>query len=61
MISTDDNIYLLRHTYATKTNAERAAQAKWQQLQRGVAKFSLQLAQGRPDLIPDIIAFDFII
>jgi len=53
LIGTDDNVYLLRHTYATKTNAERAAQAKWQQLQRGVAKFSLQLAQGRADLIPE--------
>lgn len=53
LIGTEDNVLLLRHTYATKTNAQRAAQAKWQQLQRGVAKFSLQLAQGRADLTPE--------
>lgn len=53
LIGTDENILLLRTTYATKTNAQRAAQAKWQQLQRGVAKFSLQLAKGRADLYPE--------
>lgn len=49
-----DNTKTLRHTYATRNNAERAAKAEWQRLQRGLATFSLTLALGRPDLFPDL-------
>ena len=34
--------------------AQRAAAAKWQQLQRGAAEFSLTLAYGRADLYPEM-------
>lgn len=50
------NIKTLRHTYATKSNAERAATSEWQRLQRGVAEFSITLAHGRPELIPELPA-----
>ncbi|PHV10908.1 phage late control D family protein [Chitinimonas sp. BJB300] len=43
----------LRHTYASKANAQRAAKAEWDRLQRGVATFSLTLAKGRPELFPE--------
>lgn len=48
-----DNVRVLRHTYATKATATRAAKAEWERLQRGVAQFSLTLAHGRPDLYPE--------
>ena len=32
----------------------RAAQAKWDKLQRGVAEFSVSLAYGRADLCPEM-------
>ena len=44
----------LRHTYATRTNALRAARAELQRIQRGIATFSLTLAHGRPDLFPEV-------
>lgn len=39
--------------YATKAQAIRAAQAKRDKLQRGVAEFSITLAVGRPKLYPE--------
>ncbi|QRQ88500.1 phage late control D family protein [Cupriavidus oxalaticus] len=51
-----DNVKVLRHTYATKANAERAARAEWARMQRGVANFSITLARGRPDLFPELPA-----
>lgn len=53
LIGTDENVFVMRHTYASKSNAMRAAKAKWEQLQRGVATFSIQLARGRPELFPE--------
>ncbi len=41
---------VLRHTYASKHNAERAARANWERLQRGVATFSITLVRGRAEL-----------
>ena len=49
-----DNIKTLRHVYASKRNAQRAARAEWDKLQRGVAKFSITLAKGRPELFPEL-------
>lgn len=46
----------LRHTYASKTNALRAARAEWQRIQRGVATFSWTLARGVPELFPEVPA-----
>ncbi|MGX6568472.1 bacteriophage P2 tail protein GPD [Cupriavidus taiwanensis] len=51
-----DNVKVLRHTYASKANAERAARAEWQRIQRGMATFTLTLARGRPDLFPELPA-----
>ncbi|AZN35520.1 phage late control D family protein [Iodobacter ciconiae] len=52
----DDNVKTLRHVYASKTTAERAAKAEWEKLQRGVAQFSITLAYGRPELFPELPA-----
>ncbi|MDI3140172.1 phage late control D family protein [Enterobacter kobei] len=48
-----DNVLELTTIYATKPQAMRAAQAKWDKLQRGVAEFSISLAIGRADLFPE--------
>ncbi|EFC3980023.1 phage late control D family protein [Escherichia coli] len=45
-----DNVFALTTVYATKAQAMRAAQAKWDKLQRGVAEFSISLATGRADI-----------
>lgn len=48
-----DNIKTLRHSYASMEAARRAARTEWRRLQRGMAEFSITLAHGRPDLIPE--------
>ncbi|WP_239688353.1 GPO family capsid scaffolding protein, partial [Citrobacter freundii] len=48
-----DNVLALTTVYASKAQAMRAAQAKWDKLQRGVAEFSITLALGRADLFPE--------
>lgn len=48
-----DNTFILTATYATKAQAMRAAQAKWDKLQRGAAEFSITLAVGRTKLYPE--------
>lgn len=48
-----DNVLELTTIYATKAQAMRAAQAKWDKIQRGVAEFSIMLATGRADLFPE--------
>ncbi len=54
LIGSDENVKTLRHIYANQKNAERAAKAHWQRLQRGVAEFSMTLAVGRPELITEL-------
>jgi uncharacterized protein len=54
LIGTDENVLTLRTTYASKHNAQRAAKSNWERLQRGAAKFSIQLARGRADLYPEV-------
>ena len=44
----------VNRTYANRSNAERAAKMQWERLQRGVASFSLQLAEGRADLYTEM-------
>ncbi len=53
LAGTEDNVFTLTTVYATKAAAMRAARAKWDKLQRGVAEFSLTLAIGRADLYPE--------
>ncbi|MBD2793467.1 phage late control D family protein [Xenorhabdus sp. 42] len=54
LVGSEGNVLVLKHTYAYKSNAERAAKAEWEKIQRGVASFSLQLAKGRPELLPEM-------
>lgn len=49
-----DNVLALTTVYASKAQARRAAHAKWDKLQRGVAGFSITLALGRADLFPEV-------
>ena len=51
-----DNVKVLRHTYASKSNAERAARSEWRKIQRGVASFTITLARGRAELFPSLHA-----
>ena len=53
MAGESDNVLELTTIYATKSQAIRAAQAKWDKIQRGVAEFSITLATGRADLFPE--------
>ncbi len=47
-------MFVLRKTYQNEQAARRAAAAKWQQLQRGAASFSITLACGRAELYPEM-------
>lgn len=53
MAGSEDNLFAITTVYATQAAAMRAAKAKWDKLQRGVAEFSLTLAIGRADLFPE--------
>ncbi|RKT81292.1 hypothetical protein BJ925_1557 [Rahnella aquatilis] len=53
LVGSDENVFALTTVYATQKAAIRAAQAKWDKLQRGVAEFSISLARGRADLFPE--------
>lgn len=48
-----DNIKTLRHIYANRANAIRAAKAEYTRIKRGASTFSLTLALGRPDISPE--------
>ncbi len=48
-----DNIKTLRHIYANKANAVRAARAEYTRLKRGTSLFGLTLALGRPEISPE--------
>lgn len=52
----DGNVKILRHTYASKQNAYRAACNEWYKLQRSASLFSINLAEGRPDIYPEMPA-----
>lgn len=54
LVGTDENVLVLNRTYANRSNAERAAKMQRERLQRGVASFSLQLAEGRADLYTEM-------
>ncbi|OOF82498.1 phage tail protein [Rodentibacter ratti] len=51
--SNSDQIKTLRHTYATEASAINAAKSAFDKLKRGVASFSITLAYGIPDLMPE--------
>lgn len=51
--SDSSQIKSLRHTYASERAAITAAKSAFDKLKRGVATFSLNLALGEPDLMPE--------
>ena len=53
LAGSEDNVFALTTVYATRAAAMRAAKAKWEKLQRGVAEFALKLAMGRADRFPE--------
>ncbi|WP_250870422.1 phage late control D family protein [Hafnia paralvei] len=53
LVGESDNVLALTTVYPTKAQAMRAAQSKWDKIQRGVAEFSINLAMGRADLYPE--------
>lgn len=52
----EGNVFVMRKTFKTERAARRAAAAKWAELQRGAAEFSITLARGREDLYPELHA-----
>lgn len=52
-VGSDENAQTLRHTYATEAEATTAAEAEWRRMQRGEAEFSITLASGEPELMPE--------
>jgi uncharacterized protein len=54
LVGAEGNVKVLRHTYSSKQNAHRAATNQWKKLQRGACQFNMTLAQGRPDLFPEM-------
>ncbi|WP_443256031.1 phage late control D family protein [Xenorhabdus sp. IM139775] len=53
LVGTPENILTLSRTYSNKEEAERAAKAVWEKMQRGAAQFSITLAMGRADIYPE--------
>ncbi|HCT5170176.1 TPA: phage late control D family protein [Enterobacter cloacae] len=53
LVGAADNVFELTTIFASEAQALRAAEAKWRALQRGVVKFSIQLALGKADLFPE--------
>lgn len=49
----DENAKTLRPTYASEQDALDAATAEWQRIRRGGAEFTLDLAEGMPELYPE--------
>ena len=50
----EGSVFIMRKTFQNEEAARRAAAAKWQQLQRGAAEFSITLARGRAELYPEM-------
>ncbi|OTA14872.1 phage protein [Xenorhabdus vietnamensis] len=53
LTGTQENVLTLSRIYSNKENAERAAKAVWEKVQRGAAQFSITLAKGRADVYPE--------
>lgn len=53
LVGQSGNAKRLRESYASETEAREQAQAEWNRVQRGAAKFSYMLALGRADLYPE--------
>lgn len=53
LVGKDDKLKVIRKTYRSETEAKHAAQAELKRSQRNAATFSLTLALGRPEIIPE--------
>nr|WP_230581136.1 contractile injection system protein, VgrG/Pvc8 family [Xenorhabdus bovienii] len=53
LVGAEENVLTLSRVYSNKENAERAAKAVWEKMQRGAAGFSIALAKGRADIYPE--------
>lgn len=53
LVGHSGNAKRLRESYANEAEARDQAQAEWNRIQRGAAKFSYTLALGRADLYPE--------
>lgn len=53
-VGADGNIKTLRNLYTNQQDAYQAATNEWEKLQRGAAKFTINLAEGRPDIYPEM-------
>ncbi|UAX41242.1 phage late control D family protein [Pasteurella canis] len=51
-----DQIKTLRHTYKTEASAIQGAKAAFDKMKRGTASFSLTMAYGEPELMPEMPA-----
>jgi hypothetical protein len=52
-VGESSNAKRLRHIHPSKAEAEAAAKAEWQRIQRGNATLTYTLARGRPELLPE--------
>ncbi|HHW7448946.1 phage late control D family protein [Pasteurella multocida subsp. multocida] len=56
LTSDSEQIKTLRHTYKTEASAIQGAKAAFDKMKRGVASFSLTMAYGEPELMPEMPA-----
>lgn len=54
MQASADNMKVLRHIYANRANALRAAESEYKRMMRGIASFSINLAKGKANLHPEL-------
>lgn len=53
LLGAEDNIFNIPKVFRDKNAAMRGAEAVFKRIQQGLAKFTINLAIGRPDLVPD--------
>lgn len=53
LVGTSGNAKRLQETYGTERDAKENAEAEWNRIQRGAAKFNITLALGQADLYPE--------
>ncbi|MBI3311013.1 MAG: phage late control D family protein, partial [Serratia liquefaciens] len=53
MVGQPDKVYNIPKTFRDKMSAMRAADALFKRIQKGVAKLSINLAKGHPELFPE--------
>ncbi|WP_417441935.1 phage late control D family protein [Idiomarina sp.] len=54
LAGSNGNVKVLRHLYASESEAKRAAETEWSKMKRSGAKFNITLAVGEPGLFPEV-------